>query len=104
MIFTFFDKGGDSYRTAIIWGLFIFLWGNFAGYLLVRYGVPAITEQIPLTGWKPDMKDLRIPQAIGLHAIQVLPLTMAIILKLKLNLRLIHGVGLLYLFVYFTTV
>jgi hypothetical protein len=104
VLFAFFDKGGNSYRNAIIWGMFIFLWGNFAGYLLVRYGAPVITENITLTGWKPNMKDLRIPHAIGLHAIQILPVAMWIILKLHLNTRLIHVIGLLYLFIYFTTV
>nr|MBS0037890.1 hypothetical protein [Saprospiraceae bacterium] len=104
VLFVFFDSGGGKYRTSIIWGLFLFLLGNLSGYLIIRYGwaLPAteMADKLAVVGWKSGLRDLRIPHAIGLHAIQVLPLTMWGIFKLKLNAKFIHGVGILYLSAY----
>ncbi|MFN3640631.1 MAG: hypothetical protein ACK4UK_06910, partial [Flavobacterium sp.] len=40
LAFTFWGKEKDYYRSSIIWGIFIFLLGNFSGYLIIRYGWP----------------------------------------------------------------
>ncbi|WP_373495814.1 hypothetical protein [Aquiflexum sp.] len=107
ILFAFWGNGGKSYRTSIIWGVVIFLLGNFSGYLIIRYGWPTdmLTSQskMPLTGWKLTMKDLKISHALGLHAIQILPLIQWFINRFKLNSKLIHVMGIVYLVLYFST-
>lgn len=101
VIFVFFQKGGGLFRTSIIWGMFLFLLGNLAGYLIIRYGWPnpavGISESMQITGWKTNFKDLRIPHAIGLHAIQIIPFSMWLIIKTGLPENAIHAVGATYL-------
>ncbi len=105
VIFVWYENGGGDYRWSVIWGMFLFLLGNFAGYLIIRYGWPdpviQLVESLPVTGWKKGLNDLRIPHAIGLHAIQVMPLSMWIILKSQTSRTLIHWVGGGYLLLYF---
>jgi hypothetical protein len=105
LAFTFWEKKGDYYRSSIIWGMFVFLLGNFSGYLIIRYGWPtdmlSSHSKIPITGWKETMKDLKISHAIGLHAIQLLPISQLIIKKLDANKSLIHVVGITFLVLYF---
>ncbi len=105
LVFTFWEKGGQTYRSSIIWGMFIFLLGNLSGYLIIRYGWPTdlLTgyTKIPFTGWKKTMKDIKISHAVGLHAIQMLPISKFLISRLDGNKLLIHAVGITYLVLYF---
>jgi hypothetical protein len=105
VVFVWFEKGGGDYRWSVIWGMFLFLLGNFAGYLIIRYGWPdaalQFAEQLPVTGWKKGLKDMRIPHAIGLHAIQVLPVSMWLIIRSGSKKSNIHWVGGAYLALYF---
>lgn len=105
LVFTLWERGGQSYRKSITWGMAIFLLGNFSGYLIIRYGWPTDILpsylKMPITGWKLTLKDLKISHAIGLHAIQVLPITHHFIKKLNTNESLVHLVGILYLILYF---
>jgi hypothetical protein len=104
VIFVFFNKGGGQYRSSIIWGMFLFLLGNLAGYFIIRYGWPnpaaGMSDSIQITGWKTSFKDLRIPHAIGLHAIQALPFSMWLIIKTSWPENTIHAVGATYLALY----
>jgi|TARA_R110000850_G_scaffold277086_1_gene422509 hypothetical protein len=106
LLFVFWQKGGEDYRSSIIWGMTLFLLGNFSGYLIIRYGWPTemlmSSSKMPVTGWKLNMKDLKISHAIGLHAIQVLPLARWLIKRFELNPDLIHGAGVMYLILYIT--
>lgn len=108
IVFSLFEKGGVEYHSAIVWGMFLFLLGNFSGYLLTRYGWPSIeaetVQHMVLTDWKMNLKDLRISHALGLHAIQVLPLGRYVIDKLRWNRVLIHFVGVTYGIVYVAAV
>jgi hypothetical protein len=105
MVFTFWEKQGGIYRSSIIWGMAIFLLGNFSGYLIIRYEWPADLlnsySKIPFTGWKDTLKDLKISHAIGLHAIQVLPVSQLVIKRIDANKSGIHVVGITYLVLYF---
>lgn len=105
IVFVWFEKGGGDYRWAVVWGMFLFLLGNFAGYLIIRYGWPdtalQFAESLPVTGWRKGLKDLRIPHAIGLHAIQVMPLSMWFIIRSGMNRSMIHWTGGGYLMLYF---
>lgn len=105
IVFVWFEKGGGEYRWAAVWGMFLFLLGNFAGYLIIRYGWPdtaiQLAESLPVTGWRKELKDLRIPHAIGLHAIQVMPLSMWLIIRSGMNRSMIHWAGGGYLMLYF---
>jgi hypothetical protein len=107
ILFAFGTKDGQSYRTSIIWGMVIFLLGNYSGYLIIRYGWPTdmLTShsKMPLTGWKLTMKDLKISHALGLHAIQFLPLSQWFINRFSLNSKLIHLEGIIYLVLYFSS-
>lgn len=105
LTFTFWEKGGQPYRSSIIWGMFIFLLGNLSGYLIIRYGWPtdlvSTYSKMPFTGWKDTLKDLKVSHAIGLHAIQVLPISQFLIKKSDANKSFIHAVGIIYLVLYF---
>ncbi len=105
ILFSFFDRGGGKYRSAIIWGMILFLLGNFAGYLMIRYGWPTAQQNLasamPATGWKLKNGDIRILHALGLHAIQILPLSAWVLHKVNAHSRCIHWVGLLYLITFF---
>lgn len=108
IVYSFFEKGGEEYRSSVSWGLLLFLLGNFSGYLLTRYGwpsaIPEVTQHMPLTDWKMSLKDLRISHALGLHAIQVLPLCRYVIGRLRWNGLLLHLAGVVYGVIYFLTV
>lgn len=102
VIFTFFERGCRTYRPAIIWGMILLLLGNFTGYLMVQSFGAVTGENLTETGWfitnwNPAAGDFRIAHFLGLHAIQVVPLAAFLIFKLKLDSRLIHFVGAIYL-------
>jgi len=107
LTFAFWEKEKDYYRSSIIWGMSIFLLGNLSGYLIIRYGWPTDIlgsySKIPITGWKETLKDLKISHAIGLHAIQLLPISQLFIKKMGANTSLIHIAGITYLVIYFLT-
>ncbi len=102
VLFTFFERGGEAYRPAIIWGMILFLLGNFTGYLMVKNfgaitGDSLSTSGWFITNWNPAAGDFRIAHFLGLHGVQVLLLMAYVIFKLKLDSRLIHIVGASYL-------
>lgn len=105
LAFTFLEKKKAYYRSSIIWGMFVFLLGNLSGYLIIRYGWPtdilSSYSKLPITGWKETMKDLKISHAIGLHAIQLLPISQLLIKKFDAYKSLIHVAGIIYLALYF---
>jgi hypothetical protein len=102
VIFTFFERGGGTYRPAVIWGMILLLLGNFTGYLMVQNFGAVTGEHLTETGWfitnwNPDAGDFRIAHFLGLHGIQVVPLAAFLIFKLKLDSRLVHFIGAIYL-------
>ena len=106
VLFTFFERGGEKYRPSIIWGMVLFLLGNFTGFLMVQNFGAVTVENMPgsewfITNWYPSAGDFRIAHFLGLHGIQVVPLMACMILKLKLDSRLVHLVGAIYLSVLF---
>lgn len=100
VIFSLVEKGKDEYRPAIVWGMLLFLLGNFSGFLLTRYGWPTTgtehVQHMPFTDWKMNFKDLRISHALGLHAIQVLPLCQYVMGRFRMNSFWIHITGIVY--------
>lgn len=102
VLFTFFEKGGGKYRTAIIWGMILFLFGNFTGYMMVLNSGAVTGGNLSssgwfITNWNPSAGDFRIAHFLGLHGIQVVLLMAFMIFKLELDSRLVHIVGAIYL-------
>ncbi len=105
LIFVWLREAGGRYRKAVIWGMFLFMLGNLAGFLLTIYSWPSpdkdTADALAVTRWKTDFRDLRIAHAIGLHAIQILPLSCWVLIKLNWDEKWIHGVGAGYFIIYF---
>ena len=103
ILFSFFERKGGIYRTAFIWGMILFLLGNFTGYLMIQNFGAVAGESVAkagwlITNWKPSAGDFRIAHFLGLHAIQILPIMAFILYRFKKDRRLIHIGGLIYLF------
>lgn len=102
LLFVFWESGGGKFRSAIIWGMLLFLLGNFTGYLMVAQSASVTGGTIAdgtwlVTNWKPSAGDFRIAHFLGLHAVQVLPFCAWVLDKYKLSKSLIHLAGALYL-------
>lgn len=102
VLFTFLERGGGAFRPAVIWGMILFLLGNFTGYLMVQNFGAVTGENLSETGWfitnwSPAAGDFRIAHFLGLHSIQVILLAAFLISKLKLNSRIVHFTGAIYL-------
>lgn len=69
-----------AYRWGIILGMLLFVIVSFEGWLMVAQGghgvgAPSDSRGLPLVNWSLTGGDLRIAHFIGLHSLQVLPLT-----------------------------
>lgn len=101
VMFTFIERGGELFRAAIIWGMILFLMGNFTGYLMIQ-NVGAVAGEFNseagwfITNWMPSAGDFRIAHFLGMHAIQLLPALAFTLYKVEIDQRWVHAGGLIY--------
>jgi len=94
------------YLWGIRAGMLLFVVASFEGYLMIANGAHSVgvspsAPGLPVLNWKLTGGDLRIAHFVGLHALQVLPLTGYVAsrwdrLSDRDALRVVGGVGALY--------
>ena len=87
--------------TGIRWGIFLFVLFAFEGGMIGANGGHTVGAAdggagLPFLGWSLDHGDLRIAHFVGMHALQVLPLLGAFVLRRRWQVH-VAGVGYLAL-------
>lgn len=79
-------SGDGPFKWSIIMGILVFLAASWVGGVMIQYGSHTIGAQdggpgITFFNWSLDHGDLRVAHFIGLHALQIIPISTFVFLK-----------------------